>query len=213
MRGKFITLYGINNIGKTTQAKRLVEKLRGAGLKAKYIKYPIYDLAPTGPLINEVLRSGEQKISEDELQLWFVMNRYQFQPQLIAMLEDGVNIVAEDYIGTGIAWGMAKGLEEDFLECVNRKLIKEDLAILMEGSRDIAAIEDGHVHEKNEELIEKCRAVFAELAEKYDWKKVLVDKDWDVTTGRLWEIVLKNSLSILGHPPLLVDVEHGGCVF
>lgn len=191
MRGKFITLYGINNIGKTTQAKRLVEKLRGAGLKAEYIKYPIYDLAPTGPLINEVLRSGEQKISEDELQMWFVMNRYQFQPSLIAMLEDGVNVVAEDYIGTGIAWGMAKGLEESFLECVNGKLIKEDLAILMEGVRDATAIEDGHVHEKNEELIEKCRAIFTKLGEKYGWEKVLVDSDWDVTTERLWEVVSK----------------------
>ncbi|MBI4235072.1 hypothetical protein HY604_02105 [Candidatus Peregrinibacteria bacterium] len=195
MRGKFITLYGINNIGKTTQAKRLVEKLRGYGLKAEYIKYPIYDLAPTGPLLNDVLRSGEQKISEDELQMWFVMNRYQFQPKLISMLEDGVNVVAEDYIGTGVAWGMAKGLEEDFLECINGKLIKEGLAILMEGVRDVAAIENLHVHEKNEALTEKCREIFANLGEKYCWKKVLVDKNWDITTDRLWEVV-KESLQI-----------------
>ena len=42
MRGKFIVLYGINNLGKTTQAKFLVEKLQSQGLRAEYVKYPIY---------------------------------------------------------------------------------------------------------------------------------------------------------------------------
>ena len=41
-RGKFIVLYGINNLGKTTQAKMLVDKLKLHGLEAEYLKYPVY---------------------------------------------------------------------------------------------------------------------------------------------------------------------------
>ena len=67
--GLFIVIYGINNIGKSTQATMLADALTASGLKAEYLKYPIYDLSPTGPQINEILRSGKkQEISEEEFQ-------------------------------------------------------------------------------------------------------------------------------------------------
>ena len=67
--GVFIVIYGINNIGKSTQVEMLVDALRGLNLPVERIKYPIYDLTPTGPKINEILRSGKkQEISEEELQ-------------------------------------------------------------------------------------------------------------------------------------------------
>lgn len=184
-KGRLVTLYGINNIGKTTQAKRLVERLNNEGVKAKYVKYPVYDIEPTGPFLNKVLRGGEQKITEDELQLWFIMNRYQFQPELKKWLEEGYTVIAEDYIGTGIAWGEAKGLDRVWLEESNKFLMKEDLAILFQGKRDLSALESGHVHEENEELIEKCRVVLEELADKYAWKRLEVQENWDDTTDLL----------------------------
>ena len=57
-KGKFIVIYGNNNSGKTTQAKLLVEKIKEQGLQVRYIKYPMYDLRPTGILINEYLRES-----------------------------------------------------------------------------------------------------------------------------------------------------------
>lgn len=192
MRGKFITIYGINNIGKSTQAKRLVERLRGMGKKVEYVKYPVYDLEPTGPMLNKVLRGGEQEISEKELQELFVQNRRDFEPKLREWLEDGVIVIAEDYIGTGMAWGMAKGLSEEFVEEINEGLLVEDLAVLFEGTRDPAAMEEGHVHEQNDELVERCAEVHRRLCEKYGWKKVEVSDDWDVTEERLWKVVSGN---------------------
>ena len=41
-KGKFIVLYGNNNVGKSTQAKLLVEKLKEKGENVRYFKYPIY---------------------------------------------------------------------------------------------------------------------------------------------------------------------------
>ena len=65
--GKLITIYGINNIGKSTHAKLIVERLKQNGYKAFYVKYPVYNMEPTGVFLNEVLRGeGGQKISEDE---------------------------------------------------------------------------------------------------------------------------------------------------
>lgn len=189
-KGKLITIYGINNVGKSTQSKLLVESLEKAGHKVKYLKYPIYDLAPTGPFLNGVLRDRqEQKISEDELQLWFILNRYQFEPELKKFLEDGWVVVAEDYVGTGIAWGVAKGLRQEWLEEANKFLLKEDLAIFINGERDHTVIEKIHLHEQNPELMEKCAVVLKALAEKYQWKVVERIGTKEETAGEIWKVV------------------------
>ena len=193
MQGKFITFYGINNTGKSTQAKLLVERLNEDGRKAKYVKYPVYDIEPTGPFINQVLRGeGGQKISEAELQTWFTLNRYQFQPQIEKWIKEGYIIIAEDYTGTGIAWGEAKGLERSWLECVNKHLLKEDLAILFEGKRFMEAKEDGHVHEDNEELMEWCRKIHEDLAEEYGGEKFQVAEGIEKCANELYEFVNKH---------------------
>ncbi|MBU1151616.1 hypothetical protein KJ632_02185 [Patescibacteria group bacterium] len=189
-KGVLITLYGINNIGKSTHAKILTRKIKKAGYEAKYLKYPIYDISPTGPFINAVLRGkGEQKISEDELQLWFVLNRYQYQPKILKLLEAGVIVVAEDYTGTGITWGAAKGLDREWLESANQHLLKEDFALMMEGQRDRSAKEDVHIHEQNEELIEKCIIEHEISARKYGWRKVPLQEEVVDTAKLIWNEV------------------------
>ncbi|MFH1284135.1 MAG: hypothetical protein ABIH78_00910 [Candidatus Peregrinibacteria bacterium] len=196
-KGKFITIYGINNIGKTTHSRRLVERLESEGYKAHYVKYPVYDIEPSGSFINGILRGHEeQKISEDELQMWYVINRYQFQPELLRLIEEGYIVVAEDYSGTGIAWGTAKGLEEEWVEIINSKVLKEDLAILMEGKRDVSAVEEKHVHEQNEELIKKCEQIHSHLADKYGWKRVKVREKIEDTAEDLWAAVKESLVDV-----------------
>lgn len=191
MKGKFITLYGINNIGKTTHAKRLVNRLNELGKKAVYIKYPIYDQKPTGPYLNQILRTkNKQKISEEELQTWFVLNRYQFEPKLKKMLEKGTIVVAEDYTGTGIAWGTAKGANQRELENMNKFLVHEDFAVFMDGQRKLSSKEEKHIHESNDALVHKCQAVFRNLAKKYGWHTVKVAEDKEVTAELIWETVM-----------------------
>lgn len=186
MKGTFIAVYGINNIGKSTHCKKIVKRLTDEGHKAYYVKYPVYDIKPSGQFLNNALRGGGNKISEEELQLWFVINRYQFQPKLKKLLEDGYIVVAEDYIGTGIAWGTAKGLDEEWLENVNSLLLKEDFSLMLDGARSLDAKEKGHLHEEDDELSEKCRVVHEFLADKFGWTKVKVQKKKSDTAKLVW---------------------------
>ncbi len=186
----FITLYGTNNTGKTTHAKRLAAKLEEVGHKVKYVKFPVYDLEPTGPYLNDFIRGGQhQGVTEAELQMWFALNRYQFEPTLKKWLDDGYTVVAEDYIGTGIAWGTAKGLDAFWLESLNRYLVQEDLAILIDGPRVLSAKEKTHIHEESDELIEKCRLVLQDLGEKYGWRNVMLQDKIEDTAALIWDIV------------------------
>ncbi|PIQ77986.1 hypothetical protein COV82_02145 [Candidatus Peregrinibacteria bacterium CG11_big_fil_rev_8_21_14_0_20_46_8] len=191
MRGKLITIYGINNIGKSYHAKRLVQRLKKAGKKAMYIKYPIYDLAPTGPALNKILRSHTQTMSEEELQLLFVLNRYHFQPKLESYLARGYTVVAEDYVGTGLAWGIAKGGNPRELHKMNEHLLKEDQAILMTGERSLHAKEAGHIHETQDELVQKCSHVLKKLAKEFRWTVIERAAEKEVTEQKIWRALLK----------------------
>ena len=105
------------------------------------------------------------------------------------MLEEGYIIVAEDYIGTGMAWGMAKGLSEEWVERCNEGLLTEDLAILVEGERIKEATEENHVHEENHELVEKCSGKFSYLADKHNWQRVELQRRKEDTANLIWSKV------------------------
>lgn len=189
LRGKFITFYGINNIGKSTHARILCDHLKKDDFDPVYIKYPIYDLDPSGPYLNKLIREKEQSVSEEELQLWFTINRHQFEPQLKKMLSEGKTVIAEDYIGTGISWGMTKGANEEWLEQINRYLLRSDLAILLDGEQNKQAMEKTHIHERNERLMKKARQAHLDLAKKYAWYIIKLQQKKEDTAKLVWAAV------------------------
>lgn len=233
MAGKLIALYGINNIGKSTQTNLLVQHLLSSGRRVEYVKYPIYDLDPTGKMLNEILRGKQktpvqammdffpgtkvrrqpittrraatnnvfslkqikgsdevrQRVTEEELQMWYSLNRYQYDPILKKKLASGLTVVAEDYTGTGLAWGSAKGADIDWLDSVNKYLTRPDLEILMDGERFATGREARHIHESSDRLIHKARAQFQKLAKKYDWKVVNANRSVREVSTDIWKLV------------------------
>jgi len=172
-KGKLIVFYGTNNLGKSTQAKILVDKLNSLNFPTEYLKYPLYDLAPSGELINNYLRNNNpHQLTAREAQIIYTLNRTQYQNEIIKKLENGINIIAEDYTGTGIAWGSGAGIDQNFLEEINKHLIKEDLAILFDGERFKNSIESNHKHEEDEEFSKRVRQIHLELGKKFNWIKI-----------------------------------------
>jgi len=170
MKGKLIVFYGINNLGKSTQAALLVERLKKIGLDAEYIKYPLYGLIPTGPMLNSYLRDGDPLgLTAREAQVVYALNRAHYQETLLEKLEAGTNIIAEDYFHTGIAWGLTRGVEEGFLRKLNADFILPDIAFLFDGERFTDGIEKGHTHESDDDLMSRCRVVHKRLGQEESW--------------------------------------------
>src|SRR3989344_2770441 len=186
-KGKFIVIYGANNLGKTEQANRLIARLKEEGIKANYLKYPVYDLEPTGPIINAALRRGLE-LSDLELQKQFAENRRDFEPQLKRVLGEDVWVVAEDYKGTGIAWGITQGASLDEMEEINRDLLENNLEILLDGQRFASGVEKGHRYEDYANW-QKAREVHLMLAERYGWKVVNANQAPNKVADYIWEIV------------------------
>lgn len=196
-KGKFITLYGINNVGKTTQAKRLADRVALAQWNMPhpaYVKYAQYEVKPSGPIINNYLRPIEGRknphnLSPREFQMFQVMNRMQFEPQLLLMLCYGISVIAEDYTGTGIAWGMGAGVSKDFLVEINSHLAQEDIAILMDGERFLSSKEENHSHEEDSELTKRVRQIHLELAQEFGWHIVNANQSGEKVHADIWRII------------------------
>jgi len=173
MKGKFIAIYGTNGIGKTTQVEMLVEYLKFKGKDVSRLKYPIYDLAPEGIFIHKYLRDPKfrkkNELTTHELQKKYANNRKRYEKELKKRLSKGEWIIAEDYVGTGIAWGLAWGGDLEYLEKTNQNLLKPDLEILMHGERFLTAVEKDHRNEMEPERIKICKNFHLLLAESYDW--------------------------------------------
>jgi thymidylate kinase len=190
--GKLIVFYGINNLGKTTQVKKLVERLKNEGYPVEYLKYAIYDLEPSGPVLNGYLREGNPyNLSPREFQIFQAFNRTQYDPILRKKIENNAIIVAEDYIGTSIAWGMGNGVEKEFLVKINSHCLKEDLGILLDGERFESGIEKDHKHETDNELTDRVRQIHLDLGQEYGWKKINANQDIEEVHNDIWQLVNK----------------------
>ena len=106
------------------------------------------------------------------MQILQVLNRQQFEPELIKKLNSGLTIVAEDYTGTGIAWGDAYGVDKDFLEYTNSHLLKPDISLLFTGTPFSTGKEAGHKHEDDVKRMEIVARLHLELAEQHRWIKI-----------------------------------------
>lgn len=191
-KGKLIVFYGTNNLGKSTQAKILIEKLKEKNIEAEYLKYPIYDLEPSGPILNNYLRNGNPyNLSAREAQIIYCLNRTQYQKTLEEKLNKGINIIAEDYTGTGIAWGVGAGVDQKFLEEINSHLLKEDIALLFDGERFKEAMEKNHKHEQDDEFSKKVRQIHLDLGKKYNWEMINANLTIEEISHIIFERVIK----------------------
>ncbi|MBI4091048.1 MAG: hypothetical protein HY422_03415 [Candidatus Komeilibacteria bacterium] len=191
-RGKLIVLYGINNLGKSTQARILVDALQAKGIRASYLKYPLYDLVPSGPMLNAYLREGNpDKLGSREFQMLQVMNRTQYDAALEARLASGEWIVAEDYVGTGIAWGMGAGVDREWQELMNAHLVKADCALLFQGQRFMEAQEKNHKHESDNELTERVRKAHDALGRDFGWIRIDANRSIEEIATEVLSVVMK----------------------
>jgi thymidylate kinase len=188
--GKLISIYGANNTGKSSLVKALEFILVSEEVGHVVLKYPLYLLPGAGPMINDTLRKkNPHKIGAGELQALYTINRTKFQPAIKLFLEAGFLIIAEDYNGTGLAWGIASGAGRSYLEGMESDMIKPDLSFLVTGKRFMSGKEKSHIHEGNDDLMAGAAETHLKLAEEFHWIKIVNDKPPDGLAKDVWQII------------------------
>lgn len=130
-----VAIEGVDQAGKGTQSKMLLERLKGEGIGAELFSFPDYD-TPVGRQIRSCLdRSGE--IDLEHIHALLAENRREKLPAIRRALDERRILVMDRYYESNIAYGVANGLEREWLYGLDSEMPKPDLVILL----DIAAEE------------------------------------------------------------------------
>ncbi len=139
MRGKFITLEGIDGAGKSTHLGWLVDYLSQRGLRV------VATREPGGTPLGEKLRAlllAESMHVETEALLMFAARREHLDKIILPALEQGDWVISDRYSDASFAYqGGGRGLDREKLETLEAWVqggLKPDLTLLFDVPTELA---------------------------------------------------------------------------
>ncbi|KAK6019756.1 hypothetical protein OSTOST_14602, partial [Ostertagia ostertagi] len=105
-RGALIVFEGLDRSGKSTQAKRLADKVNSSGGQAVLLPFPDRK-EPFGQVIDRYLRK-EIDLCERALHLAFSANRWEKAALIEEKIAAGVDVICDRYCFSGVAYSIAK---------------------------------------------------------------------------------------------------------
>jgi dTMP kinase len=168
-RGLFVLFEGKDRVGKTTQARLLVDALRAEGRDAELLRFPARH-TEIGKILNAYLRGECAMIDARAMHLLFAANRLEFESEIREKLEKGTMLVVDRYVFSGIAYSAAKGLDVNWCERIEASAPVPDLMFLLHCGQEVASHRAGFGEEvnENEEFQIKIEAAMRSLdASKY----------------------------------------------
>ena len=181
-----ITLEGIDKSGKATQTAILANRLRKMGRKVETIAFPDYTTI-IGRVIKRYL-DGEVDFGPELRQLLYVANRWEKSGGLELWLGKEKLVIADRYTPSGLVYGLANGLNLEWMINLERGLPPSDLVIVVDVSVATAfgREEVRDVYEANRDFLEKVRNTYLALAEKFGWVIVDGEKTKDDVAEEIW---------------------------
>ena len=200
--GIFITLEGIDFSGKTTQAKKLVRRLKKLGLDYIFLREP----GGTGlsERIRRILLSkGEIEICpKSELWLYLAARSQIVAERILPALISGQVVLCDRFYDSTVAYQVyGRGLDEDFILKANlyaSENLKPDLTLLFDLPEKVAFARKAKLKRSQDRLekeklsfFRKVRRGYLKIAEKNPRRFQIVDADRPV------EDIFEDSLSCL----------------
>lgn len=178
-RGALIVLEGVDRVGKSTLAKKLVEHLEKMRSPVTYCRFPDRT-TPVGQLIDDYLKTSSKQVDDHVMHLLFSANRWELSKRIRNTLLQGTTVIVDRYAYSGIAYSSAKsGLSIKWCCEMERGLPRPDLVIYLQLKRDAQYQRDGFGEERFEtkELQDAVRLQYEQVMElsKETWLKVDVD--------------------------------------
>lgn len=172
--GKLIVIEGIDRSGKTTLCKYLVARLHQKGVDAEACYFP----SRTSPYSKDIeaYLHGDTEASPEEAVRLFAMDRAYWLARMSEDLARGITLVVDRFTYSGIAYGMANGLDKERCnqietECIgNQTPLHPDIVILLDMDPKDAAKRNRYGQQRYEtvEFQLRVRDAFYKLFD-YGW--------------------------------------------
>jgi dTMP kinase len=129
-KGTFIVFEGLDRSGKSTQIKLLMENLEKNNNKAVLYKFPDR-VTHTGELIHQYLQN-EIELEPHVIHLLYSANRWEKKDMIIENINNGMTVICDRYIYSGIAYSVANGLDINWCKLSDIGLPIPDIVIWLD---------------------------------------------------------------------------------
>lgn len=183
--GAFITLEGIEGVGKTSSLALIERELVARGIR------PLLTREPGGTLFGERLRelllngAHDESIAPEAEALLMFAARAQHLAQVIEpALERGEWVICDRFTDATFAYqGGGRGVSRDLLECLRAGVQRgrePDITLLLDapvevGRARIAAREHDHFEREQLAFFERTRSAYLELADRHPMRIKRID--------------------------------------
>lgn len=190
--GRFIALEGIDKCGKRTQANLIKAWLESLGRKVKMIAFPDYN-TPIGNIIRRFLH-GQYYLTPEVRQLLYAANRWERRNEIVNWLSTGCIVIADRYIPSGLAYGMANNLQLEWMTCLEQGLPEADLVIVIDVPVNISLRRlrnSGDTYERNRAFLTRVRNCYIKLSKKFNWIIINGNRSKDEVFRDVHNIIVK----------------------
>ncbi|NLE41856.1 MAG: dTMP kinase [Lentisphaerae bacterium] len=204
MRGKLITFEGVEGGGKSTQAKRLAERLRAEGIDVLTTREP--GGTPTGEVIRDLLQHnlGGEPLCDAAEALLFCASRAQICRNVLGpALAAGTWVVLDRFTDSTLAYqGYGRGFDLATLRAMNDFAtgdVKPALTVLIDipvelGLSRVLARSNGtrdRIESAPLEFHKRLQAGYLEMAKREPERFIVIDgtAEHDAVLAKIWEAV------------------------
>jgi dTMP kinase len=181
-----IAFEGLDQSGKETQSRLLVEHLRAGGQQVETLSFPDYT-TPIGREIGEAL-AGRREFPADVMQLLYIANRYERKPRVVDWLMHGAIVVCDRYQASSIAYGESQDLDAAWLSDAQRYLPQPDLTFVLDIAPETASARKRtgrDRYERDMQLLARVRASYQHQARQPGWTLLDGERPKDVIAAEI----------------------------
>lgn len=184
-RGRFITVEGIEGVGKSSNIDTLVGHIESAGIEVLTTREP--GGTPMAEEIRKLLmHHGDEAVPEiAELLLMFAARSFNVRNVILPALEAGKWVVCDRFTDSSRAYqGAGRGLPMDVIDQLAEWVhedVKPDVTLLLDAPVQVGMARAGHrsspdrIEREQHEFFERVRACYLDLAAREPGRFVVID--------------------------------------
>ncbi len=128
------------------------------------------------------------------MHMLYSLNRWENRALVVDLADSMDFVVADRYTPSNLAYGVARGLNLDWLRGLDNGLPKTDLVIVLDVPVDSSfarKVRNRDVHEKDEKFLTRVRRTYKLLGREHGWKIVNATGPVQEVHAAVWGLVSK----------------------
>ncbi|ADA57840.2 thymidylate kinase [Anguillid herpesvirus 1] len=173
--GRLIAVEGCDRTGKSTLCARLAETWPES---ITAVHFPKMEGTFTGSVLRTAFKTPFVRSNPRIMHLLFSANRWELMDFIGAELAKGKIVVCDRYFGSGLAYSMVKGLDQEWCEGPDRRLIQPDATIYLDAPLSaLMKRKDWGADTvfETEEFQSKLIPIYDKLAREKRWTRIDAD--------------------------------------